>query len=269
MISKKQRNDILEKILQKEDKIYIANVIDKINISFVKNIITCTNFMNLSQIDKVLSILNKYKIKYYKLNINDNFEKSNLLFIPDNVSVEDLYKIYSNYISCIKIIPKKKDFLKHKDYMGSIYSLGLKQDVIGDIICKKDYAYVMCMKNIEDYILTNLITVGNQKVELESLDLFSDEVKSLDVEFIDTKVIVASMRADVILAEVYNLSRTEIKSKIQKTGIYINSSYSEYGSQILKIGNTISLKNHGKFKIENILRTTKAEKLEILIKKYS
>ncbi len=267
MISKQERQKILEKILDKEEKITVANVIDKLNKSYMSDIITYTNFLDLKELNLIIPILNSNKIRYEIFSVNENIEKKILVFLPENYK-QNFYDIANEYISCIKIKPNVKGKLKHKDYMGAIYSLGVKRDLIGDIFADDECAHIFIMKSIEDYILTNLTSVGNQEVIVDILDIFNDEVKNLDVSFQSIDIIVPSLRVDAILSELYKLSRSIVKDKISKGDLFINSKNMFFVSEQLKEDDIVSFKKCGKFKMGKVLRKTKSENLYVNIKKY-
>ncbi len=268
MISKQQRQKILENILDKEQKILIASTVDKINKAYMSNIITNTNFLDLNDVSLILNILIQNKIKYEVIKINEDMEKKILVFNPE--SLPHNYELnLSNYISCVKIIPNVKGKLKHKDYMGAIYSLGIKRDLIGDIFAYDNFGYIFCMKSIEEYILSNLLQIGRQEVKLEILDINIDEVKDIHLDFETIEIIVPSLRVDAILSEVYKLSRSVVKSKIESGDLFINSKNMFFVSELLKENDIVSFKKCGKFKMGNLVRKTKSENLYICIKKYN
>lgn len=44
----------------------------------------------------------------------------------------------------------------HRDYLGGIIKLGLKREKIGDILVRKNGADIIIIKDVEEYLLTNL-----------------------------------------------------------------------------------------------------------------
>lgn len=267
MITKQKRSEILEKIKDKEKRIIIANVLDKA-ICFEKNDkLQYTNYLDIHDIDSIVPLLKGADIKYMVYVPNNNCEKKNIFFIPSYIkNVED---VFAETITCIKIVPKQKEKLSHKDYMGSIYSLGIKREMIGDIFAYKNFAYVFLMRSVLDFVLINLTKVANQEVKIEELLVSVEEVKKLELNFLSSTVIVSSLRVDAVLSEVYNLSRNEAKDKIQSGALYINSKEEYYGSNQLKIGDIVSFKRYGKFKLTQMLRNTKSGNLVIEIQKYN
>ena len=268
MIDRKQKAKILERYDNKDEKILISNVLDKAYKYEKENKLLYTNFLNLNELSTVSSVLNELKVQYHVYSVNEFINKKCIFFIPDYITKLD-DEFFSLYINCIKIIPNIKGKLLHKDYMGAIYSLGIKNEMIGDIFAYEDVAYVFCISSITDFICDNLFKVANQEVKTEVINLESEEVKKLKINLIENEYIVASMRADAVLSDVYNLSRSESKEKIVKGDLFINDKNMFYPNTLLKEGDIVSFKRCGKLKIGNIVRKTKSDNLVLSIYKYS
>lgn len=269
MTNKELKNKILNYYDKKEEKIFAGSIIDKINNFYSCNHLVYTNFLDINEEKIAVSILNKYKINYNIFKPIEDSSKSAILFMPDYLINENIEVIYSKYFSVIKIIPKVKGLLKHRQYMGAIYSLGLKEDMIGDIFVQDDFAYLVTFKSNLEFVITNLKNVGKSEVKLEELDVNSYEIKKLRIRYENTNVIVASNRIDVILSEVYSLSRNETKAKIQNGDLYINSKEIYFAPYNVEEGDIVSFSKCGKFKVCKILGTTKSGKIVLNIQKYS
>lgn len=268
MIDKQSKLKVLESIKDKEMKMLVSSVLDKA-IKFEKtDSISFTNFLNINELNIVKRALDYLNIKYFEFYINSYIEKRNLAFIPEYLEnkKDDIFK---EHVSCIKIVPKVKGKLQHKDYMGAIYSLGIKREVIGDIIVRDSVAYFFCMKNVEEYFIYNLTSVGRQEIELKVLDLYSDEVKNLSSKFIEKDYIIPSLRVDAMLSEVYNLSRSETKEKIVKGDLYINDRNIFYPNTIISNGDIVSFRKCGKLRVGEEIRKTKNLNIVLRIYNYS
>lgn len=55
--------------------------------------------------------------------------------------------------------------------MGTIYSLGLNDDVFGDIIYYEDSFYIFVLPIIKNYLIQNMLIVEKNKVNLREVDL--------------------------------------------------------------------------------------------------
>lgn len=266
MITKTAKQAILCNIKSKEDKMKMSNIIDKCNKCEVAAKITSTSFLDLNEKNIASCILNKENIKYSIYFPNQYCEKSIIFFLPDYMGQDEIN--YEDYISCIKIVCKDMSKLRHKDFMGSIYSLGIKNEFIGDIFLTNKACYVYVNKSVESYILDNLFKVANQETICNSIDLESKEAKELKIEYISKSYIIPSRRIDALLAEVYSLSRKESKDKIVAGDLYINSKECINPSEEFNEADIISFRKCGKLKVGSELRTTKSGNICIDIMKY-
>lgn len=266
VISKSEKQAILLNINSKDEKIKVSNIIDKYNKSDIASKITNTNFLDLNEKNIVTSILNKENINYKVFFANSYCEKCIIFFVPDYLDEDNIQ--YNDYVSCIKINVSNFKKLKHKDFMGSIYSLGIKNEFIGDIFLTDDACYVFVIKTVEKYILDNLLKVSNQNVECKSVALESKELDKLKIEYISKEYIIPSRRIDALLSEVYNLSRKKVKEKIISGDLFINAKECTNPSLEFYKDDIVSFKRCGKFKVGNELRQTKSGNICINVKRY-
>ena len=150
--------------------------------------------------------------------------------------------------------------------MGTIYSIGIKEDMIGDIFVYNDNCYVFCFKKNEQYILNNITRVGRVDVSITVLSFYADEVKNIKPQFKSFDVIISSLRVDVVLSSIFALSRNEVKGKIKNGDLFVNSKEMYFVAYEVK--DNISFRKCGKVKIGNILRNTKSGKVVLKIYKY-
>ncbi len=267
MITRQEKAKILERYEHKEEKLFISNILDKAYRFEKENKILYTNFLNLHEVYMAVEILNNLKIEYKVFSPNEFINKKVIFFIPDYIM--DVNSIYSDYISILKVTQNVKQKLTHKDYMGSIYSLGIKNEMIGDIFAYDTHAYIYCMKSVKDYFLLNLYKVGNQEVKIEELELFSNEVANISLNLSKKEYIIPSKRIDALLASIYSLSRSEAKEKIVKGDLYINDRNIINPSENVKEGDIVSFRRCGKVKIGSDIRKTRSDNLVIEIFKFT
>lgn len=265
MITKRKRDEVLEKINDKENKLLISKMLDKA-IRYEKNHkMTYTNFLNIYELSKCIKVLNKLEVAYEIFSINEDFDRKNIVFVPNDVSFSENI----DFIECIKIKADKNAKLTHRDFMGAMYKSGIKEDFIGDIFAYDNISYVFLMKEIVPFVLSALNKVGKSKVEVEKIDINCDEVRNLSAKLVDKNIVVSSFRVDMILASVYNGSRTVIQQKIERNNLFVNSKQITSVNHILKEGDVVSLKKYGKIKIGEVKSKTKNGNNVLNIKVYS
>jgi len=175
-----------------------------------------------------------------------------------------LYKDELPNIILLKINSKVK--LRHQDIMGTIYSLGVKEDTFGDIFKIDDTFYFFCLEELKDYFKYNLNSIKNNSVVLEEVDL---SIKDLYTpEFEEIKLIVSSLRIDNVISTLINRSRGNIEDLINNKDINLNYSTEFKMTRLLSTGDIFSVRRYGKYKFKEIVTETKKNKLVIIIQKY-
>ncbi len=268
MIDKVSKRKYLERIQNKDEKFFVASVLDKASKFERENSFEITGFMDLNELKLAREALGHFNISYIVKGVNDELDKKNILFIPDYMEgVED--DVYADNVVCIKIIPESKDKLTHRDFMGAIYNLSVEREYLGDIIVKDNIAYFFTMKSFEKYFIENIVYVGKSPVETKVIDIYSQEIESLSQNYKEKDYIVPSMRVDAILSEVYALSRSQTKDKIEKGHLFINDKEQYFPSTPLECGDIVSFRQCGKFKVGEQVRTTKSGNIVLHIKQYA
>ena len=264
MISKEKRNKILERYTNKDDKIFAASIIDLAQKFETSNHIVHTSFLNIYEKGIAMSILNALDTNFTLFIPSQDAERCIIFILPSYI--EDIN--FDEYICCLKISPPSSANLKHKDYMGAIYNAGTSEKMIGDIYVQNGIGYVFMSKSLESYYLNNLLYIGKNEVKIESISTNLDEVKSLHFDYLKCEITIPSLRIDVILSNVYNLSRNEVKSKIEDGDLMINSKEMYFIAYTISENDIVSFKKCGKFKIGSVIRKTRSGNTVLKILKY-
>ncbi|MDE6123737.1 MAG: hypothetical protein K2G22_00715, partial [Eubacterium sp.] len=145
---------------------------------------------------------------------------------------------------------------------SSLMALGIKREVVGDIMIVENIGYIFCLNSIAEYIVNSLDKVRHTNVKCSLVsELPQNAVKVPE----DTQLIAASERLDVIVSAVYNFSRSAVKELFIGRKIYVNSRLCENFSHTPKKGDIISVRGKGRFIYNGILGTTKKNRLLISV----
>ena len=155
--------------------------------------------------------------------------------------------------------------ISHRDFLGSLMSLGITRENIGDIVKKDDCCYIFLLSKMADYVSENFSSVRKSNVKNEIYAVGNIVVEK---EFENVKKSVASLRADAVIAAMFNLSRTDAAEAIKRGLVTLNYRELEATDKRLDEGDTLSLKGKGKAIIEKVGDFTKKGRLFIEIKKY-
>ena len=169
-------------------------------------------------------------------------------------------------IVCIEPILKKfSDEFTHRDFLGSIMNLGIKRETIGDILVMDRFAYVFVDEKIADYIVENLKKVRHTHMKVT-------RIEALPVEFEAKrnvcKLLVSSLRLDVVIAGKYNISRNQALELFRSKKVFLNERLCENNSYIVKQDDIISVRGYGKMVFKEISGETKKGRVYIQVEEY-
>ncbi|WP_238884742.1 RNA-binding protein [Clostridium sp. YIM B02551] len=197
-----------------------------------------------------------------KIECNGVFEESERRMISFNNGYNTPYPI-----TVLKIINNSKfKVLEHKDYLGAILSLGIKRNKIGDLVIKDNKCYFVACEEIGKFIIENLISVGKNPCTVE-LVAGIEELPHMD--FTESIISVASLRADAVVSEIANCSRANAVKLVDSGKVLIDYSDDINKSSEVKLDSRITIRGTGKYLISEIVGKTKSDKLRIKIKKYT
>lgn len=258
------KNILRDKISNKEDKILLFKVLDKINESTRNNESVCTNFFNINQINLIKQYINYTNI--YITGGKECNERNLLLICNNNDDIENL--LISN-ISYIKIEYEK--FFKnvnisHRDVLGSILSLGVSRELIGDIYVSNNISYVIVKKEISKYLIDNLTKIRNIKVKLNEIN--KDELVCDIIDEKEGKILVSSMRLDNIISSFLNISRTKVNCYFEENKVFVNWKNENKKDKVVKIEDVISIRGIGRIIIKESVGISKKGKIILNVKIY-
>ena len=143
------------------------------------------------------------------------------------------YQIYKPYIDSEKNIfyttneprvvlyeIKSKIPLKHREILGTIFSLNITSELFGDIIVKDNHYYVYVLEQIAPFIKNNLLKIKNTNIELIETPL--ETLKDYKKEYEKIQIITSSLRIDTVIARLIQTSRPNVIEKIKNKQIILN-----------------------------------------------
>ena len=223
--------------------------------------ISRTKFLDPNEQSIVISILKKHKLIYKIYSSFENCERKVIYFSNDDFDLDDFI---SEDMSVLYIHSKNHN-LAHKDVLGALMSTSIERDLIGDIVLNNDYIEVNVLTEIADYIRFNLKSIKRLNVFFElKADIYMDD--SL-IQYEDRVVTISSSRLDTFLASVLNMSRSSVKTIIQREYGKQNYVVESNPSSIVEEGDCISVRGYGRYFYNEFLGTTRKDKERISIRK--
>ena len=156
--------------------------------------------------------------------------------------------------------------LSHRDVLGSVLSLGVDREVVGDIIATKEFAKILVDKKIAEYFVTNLKRIGDASVEV-TLDELS-EIAPKEERVKEIKATVASLRADSIAAAGFGMSRSKAATEIAADKVKLNWQTVKNAAQSIKEGDVLSMHGRGRLEVAEVRGQTKKGRIGVLLKRF-
>ncbi len=242
-----------------EEKIVFSKVYDLYTRCLNKDIYTYTSFLTPSEqikIRKAFSV--ERNLEFY--GGYDDAERKILSFIPFSDYGQKDYPIAK-----LKIYTKDKRVFSHRDYLGSILSLGVKREKIGDILTFDTFAVCFCHTEIADFLIYNLNKIAHSNIFVE---IFSENCYNFIKQFKEVHYTVASMRLDAVASAFTKKSRAVSAELIKRGLVNVNYLACDNVSYTVKDGDIISVKGFGKAIINTENSLTKKGRINITVKYY-
>lgn len=160
--------------------------------------------------------------------------------------------------------PTKFVQLRHPDVLGALISLGLDRSKYGDIRVAENTIQFAVAAEVADYIRANLTSVGKVKVHAEELSAHTPLIQ-LQEEWNEKMVTVSSMRLDVIIATVANISRQKAQNLIAAGKVKVNWTIRDQTSFELQEGDVVSVRGIGRMKLIMTEGRTKKDKIRLQV----
>lgn len=174
----------------------------------------------------------------------DDAERRIVCFLPDYLEEvpEDIFA----YLRIVPAAPKFAEPLSHRDFLGALINLGVRREMLGDIIISENTAHIVVLSEIAEHICDSLSAVRHSAVRVERE---GREAHTASVHTEQMDVNTASLRVDSLVSAVWHISRTQSKELLKAGRISVNSALCADGSQILKAGQILSVRGKGRFRL--------------------
>lgn len=152
--------------------------------------------------------------------------------------------------------------ITHPQILGSILALGITRDVIGDILVG-DKTYIIVCDEISKYLELNFMMVNKTPISLNKVDKIENAVVNYD----EQKILISSMRLDLVVSKTTNLSREKSKDYINAKYVRVNGAINTNNDYNIKVGDIISILKYGRIIIDEVVGASKKDKIILKIKK--
>lgn len=151
--------------------------------------------------------------------------------------------------------------LTHRDVLGSFMSLGIDRKKIGDIIVRDGIVQIITTRQLSRYIIQHLLNIKHTKVTFKKIPL--NQLEEIKQNWVNKHYTVSSLRLDVVVKELYRLSRKNALKLIESEKVSLN--YAVETNQALQLteGDLLSVRGYGRCKLIQINGKTRKEKIRL------
>lgn len=247
-------------IKDKEQIINMRQVLDKIEIVLKKHNNLSTDFLDPYARGLAKSILNLFtEISYKELGGIHKAERKVISIYPSYLSHEEL----EIPIMALEIRGISSKY-SHRDFLGSLLSLGINRDKTGDIFIHENYAQIVVKNEISSFILMNLKKIGNANINIKKIQL--KDLNLGKIKYKEVFVVIPSPRLDTLVGGAWNLSRNDSKKVIESGKVKVNWQPIERVFKDIKEGDLISAKGYGRFILDTVEGITRKGNIKVKLK---
>ncbi len=201
-------------------------------------------------------------------------ERTVCLFLPDYIEADGpgaLAHLFAEdpELCPLCIVRAEKDAFSdagHRDYLGALLGLGIRREMIGDLIVSGGGCQIIALRRIAGYIAEQFRSAGRASLrctvaEIGTLAAAPPAGKEL---FISVK----SPRLDAVAAACFGLSRSAAAEAVARGSVFVNSVPVAKPEKLLAAGDTLTLRGRGKCRLRAMDGTTKSGRIKITAEKY-
>lgn len=262
--------EILNDYRDKDDKILLAQIMDKIEMVEKKNKIEYTDFLDLAQLELAQKFINKIKIENFIFYGGfEQAERKMIVFYPEKFNSIVVEKNLANIVQIIRVeLPNDlKGKYTHRDYLGAVIKLGVERKKVGDIIVDNNGADIIVDKDISKFLFENLSSLtrfSKSTITIQNIeDLRAVEIKKEEIE-----IIVSSLRLDNVISELARCSRNKALDIINTERVLVNFECETKKTKQIKMGDMVTIRGKGRFFIKEIAGQTRSGRTVIIIEKF-
>lgn len=154
--------------------------------------------------------------------------------------------------------------ISHRDVLGALMHLQIERSAAGDLWVKDDHIYIYTTEDMAPFLTSNLIRVNQLSVSFEVLDHCPIQVFNTK----EVRVVMASERADAVVAALSHCSRSQAKDMIRQGMVQVDHVVLEEPDEVCNNNVAISIRGIGRFVYIGYDRTTRNGRIAAVFRQY-
>jgi len=247
---------------EKADEYFCAHIAGLIQTVKRRNYPVFTSFLDLHQQALAEQVCIREHFHAYRLEgVAEDAERKVLGFAPSYQQPDELFFP----IAVLEIIWPSRFTLTHRDLLGSLMALGIKREILGDMIVTEGKAELLVLEHLAEMICRDVVKIGRVGVSIRQIEQMT---LSQQKRFQLIEGTVSSLRADALVSLATRLARGKAVELIRESRVQIDGLMVTSASQAVKPGQRLSIRGFGKFQLMEEIGTTRRERLHVVIRKY-
>ena len=264
-------SELLKDYHDSEDKLCLAQVLDKMEFVQKRGQIEATSFLSMPQISMVEAFLRRNHFANYTFfGGYPEAERQMLFFYPADYTPDMVEKNYAKFLKLLSITfePALSTPYEHRIYLSGIIKLGIRREKVGDILVRSngaDLIFSASIANILPQELASLTRFHGATVQVQELSALQLPEKT----FTTLSIIVPSLRLDNLVSDLAKTSRSAANTLITSNLVFVNGKCNCKPSKSIHSGDVIAIRRTGKFIFREIEKTTKSGNWVLKIDQYT
>jgi len=230
----------------------------------------CSDFLTERQCEMLERLEESFPVSVFYFGGYEGAQRKVAVFCPSflvqkDEDVEKLGLASNIQVLQIRLIGRRfaKRELTHRDYLGALLGSGIERDKIGDIVLDEEGAWAWIKQEVADYVAHLTTSVAYVRCEVTRTDKMPETWQAPVKESV---VSVSSMRLDSIVGRGFNLSRGDASYLIRTGKVFVNGEPIQEPDQRVRLGDSITLRGKGKFKIAEEKGISRSGRLRLLLR---
>ncbi|SMC54070.1 RNA-binding protein [Papillibacter cinnamivorans] len=251
-----------------EERILLGRVLDRMETSRRRNILSSTGFLNPREQEVSARLLEAAgdgeNIVFF--GGYEQAERKILLFLPDYMTAEEIQEEDAGPLQGLRAEFAPENRLTHRDFLGSLMGLGVRRDCIGDLLVSEDGCDFPVLREVADWILSGMEKAGRAELRLAPVSLKDLRIPEGKTRlFRDT---VAALRLDSVAAAGFSLSRSAAADLVAAGRAQVNWQDCQKPDRLLREGDAVTVRGLGKIVLEHVGGATRKGRISVEIKRY-
>lgn len=251
----------------KEDRLLLARVLDKLDQAQSRNIPAWTDFFSPQQQSlawELLRLAGAAETAAVSLGGYGGAERKLLFFPPDWMAAADAEG--QSPIRLLRASFRPEYGLTHRDILGSLMGMGIVREKVGDILVGAESCDLAVLDTVAEFLLQSWESAGRAKLTVSPIEPWELQVPEIKCE--ELRDTVSSLRLDAVASAGFRMARGKAAALIESGRVQVNWRECAKPDKQLSEGDTVSARGLGKFELAAVGGVTKKGRTSIVLKRY-